>query len=189
MAIKSIPKKSLRVRRDYMWMPKLNTANEDVQTFFEESVAIGLNASRLMAGGLMSAMNSTSIFASISPRHQKHHPEVLIMAETWHNGLDLLRGDEVDSIMNYRLRDAIIDYLVKKSISLNTFIERIETICFDYPKQVHHILYNLIDSHDTPRFLTVAGNDKSLLFLAIVMQLLLPGMPVIYYGDEIGYGG
>lgn len=175
---------------DYMWMPKLNTANEDVQTFFEEVGLYWIERFQIDGWRLDVGDELDFYFRKHFRRViKKHHPEVLIMAETWHNGLDLLRGDEVDSIMNYRLRDAIIDYLVKKSISLNTFIERIETICFDYPKQVHHILYNLIDSHDTPRFLTVAGNDKSLLFLAIVMQMFLPGMPVIYYGDEIGMAG
>ena len=60
---------------------------------------------------------------------------------------------------------------------------------FDYPIQTHHLLYNLLDSHDTARFLTVCQGNVAIYQLGVVLQMMLPGMPVIYYGDEIGMTG
>ncbi len=48
---------------------------------------------------------------------------------------------------------------------------------------------NLIDSHDTPRFITTAGGDISALKLAYLFLFTYVGAPCIYYGDEIGLTG
>ena len=50
-------------------------------------------------------------------------------------------------------------------------------------------MFNLIDSHDTPRFLHSAGNSYEKQKLAAAFQLLSPGMPMIYYGDEYAMQG
>lgn len=50
-------------------------------------------------------------------------------------------------------------------------------------------MYNLIDSHDTERFLYLCREDKTLLKLAVAFQILFPGSPAIYYGDEVGMTG
>jgi len=55
--------------------------------------------------------------------------------------------------------------------------------------KVYPVLWNLIDSHDTARFLHVSGENKDKLKMAAALQLLLPGMPFIYYGDEYGMTG
>ncbi len=48
---------------------------------------------------------------------------------------------------------------------------------------------NMLDSHDTARFLHQAGGDKSALRLAMLFQMTMPGAPNIYYGTEIGLNG
>jgi glycosidase len=48
---------------------------------------------------------------------------------------------------------------------------------------------NLLDSHDTPRFLSCASGDKQALKLALLFMFAYPGAPCIYYGDEIGLDG
>ena len=58
-----------------------------------------------------------------------------------------------------------------------------------FPQQIFNVLWNLIDTHDTPRFLAMCGNDRKKQCFAAAMSLLLPGMPFIYYGDEYGIGG
>ena len=50
-------------------------------------------------------------------------------------------------------------------------------------------MWNLIDSHDTARFLHLCDNNKKKQHLAAAFQLLLPGMPMIYYGDEFAMPG
>ena len=46
-------------------------------------------------------------------------------------------------------------------------------------------MWNLIDSHDTKRFLTEAGNDIEAMKLAVAFQFTYLGIPYIYYGDEV----
>jgi neopullulanase len=58
-----------------------------------------------------------------------------------------------------------------------------------YPQPVKQAHLNILDTHDTPRFLTVANGDVTALHLAILMQMTLPGAPSIYYGTEIGLEG
>jgi alpha-glucosidase len=48
---------------------------------------------------------------------------------------------------------------------------------------------NLLGSHDTTRFLTLLGEDRELMRVALLLQFTYPGVPCIYYGDEIGMTG
>jgi glycosidase len=47
-------------------------------------------------------------------------------------------------------------------------------------------LATLLDNHDMNRFLWMAGGNVDRLKLAATLLLTLPGMPVIYYGTEVG---
>jgi neopullulanase len=58
-----------------------------------------------------------------------------------------------------------------------------------YSPAVTAVNFNLLSSHDTPRFLARAGDDKARLLLATLFQLTVPGAASIYYGDEIGMSG
>ena len=58
-----------------------------------------------------------------------------------------------------------------------------------YPPEVTRRQLNLLDSHDTPRFISMAGEDPAALRLATLVQMTLPGAPCIYYGDEVGLPG
>ena len=51
------------------------------------------------------------------------------------------------------------------------------------------MLWNLLDSHDTARLLHRCDEDIEKFKLCVGLQLLLPGMPFIYYGDEFGMTG
>ncbi len=50
-------------------------------------------------------------------------------------------------------------------------------------------MYVLLGSHDTARIATKLGNDIRKIHLATMMQFFFPGIPAIYYGDEIGMQG
>ena len=56
-------------------------------------------------------------------------------------------------------------------------------------KKFYPLMWNLIDSHDTARFLHLCNGNKKKQHLAAAFQLLLPGMPMIYYGDEFAMPG
>lgn len=101
----------------------------------------------------------------------------------------MLRGNQLDSVMNYLFRDAVRDYFGKNVISTEAFNNRINNIIALYREETCQLLYNLLDSHDTERFLRFCGENKKKLKLAAAFQMLFVGSPAIYYGDEAGMTG
>ncbi len=147
--------------------------------------------------------------------------DALTISETWQKDstlLRMLRGDRLDTTMNYRLRDAVLGLLTPgpfdskgfadsgRVISPTEFVNRVASIREDYPDAAYYSLMNLLDSHDTERLLwtltpgaetTAAkvlntGNvsqGKARQRIAALLQFTMPGAPTIYYGDEIGITG
>ena len=118
------------------------------------------------------------------------NPEAYITGEIWNNASRYLQGKEFDGVMNYKFRDAVVKLIGKSKITAEEFVYNINVTNIDYPEQSIHALQNIIDSHDTVRFLASANRSKERLKLAALLQFTYPGAPMIYYGDEIGlYGG
>ncbi|MER3467714.1 MAG: hypothetical protein C4312_03860 [Thermoflexus sp.] len=112
-----------------------------------------------------------------------------IIGEVWGDASEFLTGREMDSVMNYRLKFALTDFIAKRSIPASAFHNRLLAIQEDYPPQAWYALMNLLDSHDTARFLYDAGGSKARLRLAFLFLMTYPGAPTIYYGDEVGLTG
>ncbi len=115
--------------------------------------------------------------------------DALICGEIWQIATPWLRGDEFDAVMNYPLGRAILDWIAKDEIDAKDFDYSIERIRSLYPEPVLHTLWNLLDSHDTPRLLTICGGDIRRVKLASFLQFMFVGSPLIYYGDEVGMTG
>ena len=116
-------------------------------------------------------------------------PDALIVGEIWHHAPDFLQGDEWDCVMNYPFYRAVLDFAVEGVSTATEFLgalgfQRGNTHTAAYP-----LLWNLMGSHDTPRLLHLCGGDRTRHHLAAAIQLLSPGMPMIYYGDEVGMTG
>jgi neopullulanase len=69
------------------------------------------------------------------------------------------------------------------------FAKKLETILALYDPQINQAQLNLLDSHDTPRFLTSVGNEKEALKMGLLFISTFIGVPCVYYGDEIGMDG
>jgi glycosidase len=109
--------------------------------------------------------------------------------------------------MNYPLGEAILGYVGGSSLDMGIvgghheyrdhlhpldgpgFAGRLIELLGVYDPDVVAVQLNLIGSHDTPRALTVLGEDRAALRMAVLLQCMLPGAPCIYYGDEIGMTG
>ena len=99
-----------------------------------------------------------------------------------------LFGHELDSVTNYPVRQLIID-LVKQNIGTQYFVNKYTSLMENYPKEYFYSTMNILGNHDTERILTVLENNYELLNMAVTIQMTLPGVPLIYYGDEAGLLG
>ena len=89
-----------------------------------------------------------------------------------------------DTVMNYPFYLNLIDLLADEKINVSQFIQNLGYLKGRLNKKCYPLMWNLIDSHDTARFLHLCNDNKKKQHLAAAFQLLLPGMPLIYYGDE-----
>ena len=78
---------------------------------------------------------------------------------------------------------------IHHSIDAHEFANQIDHNHGHYKKDITYAQLNLLDSHDTPRFLSCVSGDKASLKLASLFLLTYPGAPCIYYGNEIGMDG
>ncbi len=150
---------------------------------------------------------------------KEQDPEALILGEVWEDASNksaygqrrrYLLGGQLDSVMNYPFRTAILGFLNGHHSSL--MMEIIESIVENYPPHVLKNLMNHIGTHDTERAITMLADEPAgtngrewqsgrtlspekyqtgiqKMRLASLMQYTLPGVPCIYYGDEIGMQG
>lgn len=130
--------------------------------------------------------------------------DALVLGEVWEDASNkesygyrrkYLLGNELDSVMNYPFRNAIINFISTKN---SKFIFNVVlNILENYPEEVVNNLMNMLSTHDTERIFTVVSNKFNicrekiidLLKLAVAIQYTLPGIPSIFYGDEAGLTG
>lgn len=130
-------------------------------------------------------------------------PEACIIGEVWEDASNkisysarrrYLIGDQLDTVMNYPLKDGILNFLTGAESGIQ-FAGRITALREHYPKPAFMTLMNILGTHDTPRLRTVLTGDgpdnegKIKLFAALMIWAFMPGMASIYYGDEIGMQG
>lgn len=78
---------------------------------------------------------------------------------------------------------------IHHAIDAHEFADRIDHNLGLYKKDITYAQMNLLDSHDTPRFLSCVSGNKNSLKLAWLFLFTYPGAPTIYYGDEVGLDG
>ena len=150
---------------------------------------------------------------------KSYDKEKIVIGEVWEDASNkesygvkrrYLLGNQLDSVMNYPFREAIINYV--KGGPARDFIYSIMTILEHYPKPTIDVLMNFVSTHDIERAINRLGGDycddkpkewmaerwltpeqyergKNLLKAAMALQFFLPGVPSIYYGDEAGLQG
>lgn len=97
-------------------------------------------------------------------------------------------GKELDSVTNYPFRDIVLS-LIDGNINSNLFIRKFMSLLENYPTENLYSCMNLLGNHDTERIFTRLRENMNYIKLAIVIQMTIPGVPLIYYGDEAGLVG
>ncbi len=150
---------------------------------------------------------------------KKEKDDAFILGEVWEDASNkvsysvrrrYLLGKQLDSVMNYPFAEATIRFA--RTGDTSSFSETIMTVLENYPKEVVDVLMNHIGSHDTMRIINALAGESlvnksrdwqsgrklsdsdykkgiELVKLASTVQYTLPGIPSVYYGDEIGMQG
>ncbi len=150
---------------------------------------------------------------------REENPEAIIIGEVWEDASNKLayekrrhyfRGGQLDSVMNYPLKEAIVDYILSGDCTRLTKTAR--ELWSHYPEAVSHALMNFLSTHDTERIISVladvgvssmsnrelssfrldeASRERAVKRLMVAWTLLaaFPGIPCIFYGDEAGMEG
>lgn len=200
-------------------LPKINRCESYVRFITEEVIPkymqMGVDGWRLDVADELESDFLDSIAATI----KRYKPDALIIGEVWEDASDKIaynerkryfRGRQLDSVTDYPLRNALIEFV--KNGDSSFFVETVSTLYRNYPPHKLACLMNFLGSHDTERIATVLcgepdfgeegsvlahrrmspeqrGNAKELLKNAYLLMAFMPGVPCIYYGDEIAMEG
>ena len=205
-------------------LPRLNHQNEECRHYFTgEDGIIAKWTDRGVDGWRLDVADELSDEFLDELRHvvkKNTQNDGLILGEVWENAADkiaygnrrrYLSGGQLDSVMNYPFRNAVLAFL--RDGDAETFYHILTEIYASYPRTVSHSLMNLLGTHDTARILTLLGDDGkgeflpnntlahlslteeerknalTLLKLASALQFTVFGVPSVYYGDEAGVEG
>ena len=117
-------------------------------------------------------------------------PDAYLVGELWSNAVDWVNNDYFDSVMNYAyFKDPVMRFFNSRQCDARSFDHDIKQGLLTYPSQATQVMMNLIDSHDTFRYLESCNGDVARLEMAVLFQMTYVGTPHIWYGDEIGMMG
>ncbi len=188
-------------------LPKFNTDTPAVRAYLfgvaEHWVRFGIDGWRLDVPG---DINDDAFWREFRQRVKAVNPGAYIVGEIWHQAQRWLQGDQFDAVMNYPVGLALLGWLLGTAANWEEmrrvggfsgyhpldapgFADRIDAILGWYDPEVAAVQMNLFDSHDTPRFLTMARGDRDAFRLGVLFLMTFVGAPTIYYGDEIGLQG
>jgi len=175
-------------------MPKWNTSNKiarehliSVGTYWIEKYDID--------GWRLDVSNEVShdFWRAFRKAVKKAKPDAYIIGENWDNSYPWVAGDQFDGVMNYELLNVILNFIgvqdIREKNGVEKFSYELGKYMVNYPKTIIPYMFNMVDSHDTARVLTVCGKDKRKALLVYLLQFIMPGSPSLLYGSEIGLEG
>ncbi|WP_338216190.1 glycoside hydrolase family 13 protein [Lacticaseibacillus salsurivasis] len=171
-------------------MPKLNTANPEVQAYLLGVATYWLKQFDIDAWRLDVANEVDHHFwRRFRAAVRAVKPDCLILGEVWHSSQPWLNGDQFDGVMNYPATETILAHFLTGELDAPALVAQLADQRMWYRTPINQAMLNLLDSHDTPRLLSQAGGDQALALQALVFMFLQPGMPGLYYGTEMGMTG
>ena len=171
-------------------MPKLNTSNPAAREYFMEVCRHWIRSYHIDGWRLDVANEVDREFWRFFRRAAKaENPECVLIAEIWESSESWLRGDMFDSTMNYSFRESCRDFIAQGLIDAAAFNTHVTNMLMRYPAGIVSGQLNLLDSHDVSRFLSLCGEDESRYKLAVLLLAVFPGVPSVFYGNELGVTG
>ncbi len=204
-------------------LPKLNQNNERCRNYFVGEGGVIEKYTRMGIGGwrldVADELPDEFLYQLRESVHKNSNGQGIVIGEVWENAAvksaygkrrNYFHGRQLDSVMNYPLRNGIIDFVTYGLAEMlyNVLVE----LYSSYPRCVCDSLMNILGTHDTERILTVLGenyrpdapNDHlavmrmtaqerdvaiKRLKMAAILQYTVYGIPSVFYGDEAGMEG
>lgn len=167
------------------YMPKFNTSNPEVRDFLIGIAAYWIKEFDIDGWRLdVSDEVSHAFWRQFRSAVKAVKPECVLIGENWHDANIYLRGDQFDSIMNYAFTKACLDFYAFGEFGAQNLSDKLNEILMRNTDTVNNMMLNLLDTHDTHRFLTRVNGDKNKLMSALALTYFFPGAPCVYYGTE-----
>ncbi len=171
------------------YMPKFNTSNQKVTDYLIGIATYWIKEFDIDGWRLdVSDEISHNFWRKFRSDVKAVKPDCVLIGENWHDANVYLQGDQYDSIMNYAFTKACLDYYAFGRFTARQFAEKLNELLMRNSNAVNLMMLNLLDSHDTHRFVTWSKSyDK--LISALSLMFFFVGTPCIYYGTEIAIEG
>lgn len=147
---------------------------------------------------------------------KKENPDAIVYGEVFMDATNMtvdgqkrsfVGNGKLDSVTNYPFKEDILNFV--RCGDSNRLNDTVAYVINNYPSHTVNSLMNVLGNHDTARLMTVLGDngeinsreDKAtakvlnkaetteLVKMAVALQYTLPGVPCVYYGDEVGMEG
>ena len=166
-------------------MPKFNTSNPEVTKFLIGIAEYWIKEYNIDGWRLdVSDEVSHDFWRAFRKAVKSLKADCVLIGENWHDANVYLRGEQFDSIMNYAFTKACLDFYAFGAYNAQDMACKLNEILMRNTDTVNDMMLNLLDSHDTHRFLTRVNGDVNKLMSALALTFFFRGAPCIYYGTE-----
>ena len=204
LSVRSLPKLNYRSERLREWM----YAGEDAIMRYWLRPPFRVDGWRLDVANMLARQGESQLEHKIGRGIRRaiktESPHAYLLGEHSFDGTPQLQGDELDAVMNYRgfslpllswltgfdsygtWRPELVD---PQPLPTEALAAQWRAFMSAVPWQIATQQFNLLGSHDTPRIATIVGDDEARVRVAVTLLFTYPGVPSVYYGDEIGLKG
>ena len=204
LSVRSLPKLNYRSERLREWM----YAGEDAIMRYWLRPPFRADGWRLDVANMLARQGESQLEHKVGRGIRRaiktESPHAYLLGEHSFDGTPQLQGDELDAVMNYRgfslpllswltgfdsygtWRPELVD---PQPLPTEALAAQWRAFMSAVPWQIATQQFNLLGSHDTPRIATIVGDDEARVRVAVTLLFTYPGVPSVYYGDEIGLKG
>lgn len=171
-------------------LPKFNTQNAEVRRYLFDIarywIEQGADGWRL---DVPNEIDDDTFWAEFRQVVKSVNPDAYLLGEIWTLAPRWVGDNHFDGLMNYPVRDCLVQLLQSGTMDTSQCATKLETIISSYRRENAYAMYLPLGSHDTERVLTKLDEDVQKTQMALLFQFAYPGAPAVYYGDEIGMKG